>query len=61
MGVIEGVSEDDGELPVTYAGLQIVVQSHADPSREAPGSGILCGRCVRSSLGFLVLHRLPHE
>ena len=35
MGIIEGVSEDDGELPVTHAGHQTVVQSHADPRESS--------------------------
>lgn len=33
------MNKEGGELPVTHTGLRTVVQSHADPFLEVPGSG----------------------
>ena len=33
------MNKEGGELPVTHTGLRTVVQSHADPVLEVPGSG----------------------
>ena len=43
MGITECVNKEGGELPVSHTGLQTIVQSHADPSLEAPGSATLWG------------------